>query len=69
LNKEPICITGLMVRNEGKRLIAEIEYNGQWVEVINEWVGPMEFVISHIVEPIGMIKEAEKHRAADAVRL
>lgn len=52
--KEPICITGLMVRNLGDRIIAEVEVDGRWVVVISELVGPMDFVISHIVEPLGI---------------
>ena len=46
-----------MVRNTNDTIIVEVEIFGQWREVINEWVGPMEFVISHIVEPIAMMAE------------
>lgn len=55
-----VCITGLMVRNEGDRIIAEIEIDGRWFEVINEFVGPMEFSISHIVEPDGIIRKEQE---------
>lgn len=53
-DKKPVCITGLMVRNTDKEIIAEVEIDGVWVEVIKEWVGPMGFVISHIIEPAGI---------------
>lgn len=50
----PISVTGIMLRNAGKELIVEAEINGRWVVVIREWVGPMEFAVSHIVEPLGI---------------
>lgn len=58
--KETICITGLMLRNVGDRMIAEVEINGKWVEVINEFVGKMEVSISHIVEPAGIARAMGK---------
>lgn len=61
--KTPICITGLMVRNEGERIISEVEIDGQWIEVINELCGPMEFAISHIVEPAGIIQKLQANQS------
>jgi hypothetical protein len=62
-----VCISGLMLRNQGHNLIVEIEVDGRWATVINEYCGPMEFAISHIVEGGGLVKRANSYPELDAL--
>lgn len=58
--KEPIEITGLMLRNEGQYVIVEVEINGEWHQVIKEYSGFVESAFSHIIEPIGIRTAIER---------
>jgi len=54
--KKVVPVSGIMLRNAGQELIVEAEIDGNWVEVIREFVGPMQFSISYIVEPDGILR-------------
>lgn len=49
--KQPISITGLMLRRQGDHAIVEVEVEGVWVEIIKEH---LDGNFSHIVEPAGI---------------
>jgi len=54
--KKSICITGLMLRNTEEHIIVELEIDGKWIEIINDFVGRMAVPVSHIIEPGGIEK-------------
>jgi len=57
--QEPVCVTGVWLKNLGDEIIVSVEVDGAWVDVITEYVGRMEFAVSHIVEPLGIRKKIE----------
>jgi hypothetical protein len=60
--QEPIVITGIWLRSEGRdRIVLEVELPGvddasprRWVRLLSEHVADVGGVISHIVEPNGI---------------
>lgn len=54
-NKQPVTITAVWVRNIGEQLETLVEIDGEFVKILDEYCGPMEFVISHIVEGRGIL--------------
>lgn len=51
--QEPVAVTGIMLRGDGKDIVVEAEVEGRWVEVIREFAANPD-TISHIVEPSGI---------------
>lgn len=54
-NKLPVTITAVWVRNTGERIEALVEIDGEFVKILDDYCGPMEFAISHIVEGRGIL--------------
>jgi hypothetical protein len=54
MNKTSVGITAIWLRNLGDRLIVEVEIDGKWISVMDDFGGPMEFAVSHIVEARGV---------------
>lgn len=48
-------VTGIMLRTDSDDIVVEAEINGEWREVIREYAAD-NASISHIVEPLGMLK-------------
>lgn len=61
--KDPVAISGVMLRNVGNDLFVEVEICGEWVMAIKESVADVGGQISHICEPLG-IREAVQRREA-----
>lgn len=51
--KEPVTISGLMLRAEGNDAIVELEIDGKWHKIV---ACDMRGSFSHIVEPLGIRK-------------
>lgn len=54
--KEPVAVTAIMLRGDGKDLVVEVEVEGrpgEWTTVIREYLGEIS-PISHIVEALGI---------------
>lgn len=51
MEKDNITVSGVMLCRIGDHAIVKVEQNGQWVEVIREF---LDSNFSHIVEPSGM---------------
>ncbi len=64
VKKDPktVCISGLMLRTEEDRIVVELEIDGAWVVVLSEWIGSTDVIISHIIEPLGIIQRVELWR-------
>ena len=66
--KDPVAVSGVMLRSIGNALLVEVEVCGQWVRVIEEHVADVGGAISHIVEPLGIrnaVAAAEEENDAD----
>lgn len=57
-HRTPVCVTGIMLRGDGRDIVVEAEIDGEWREVIREFAPYSDetVAISHIVEPSGMRK-------------
>lgn len=62
MKQKPIEITGLFLRNSGDYIIVELEIDGQWYKILEDKIGPMEGVVSHIVEPLGILRAIEDRK-------
>jgi hypothetical protein len=47
----PVVVSGIWLRAEGKHAVVLVERDGQWTEVIREF---LESPFSHIIEPDGV---------------
>lgn len=65
MDKQPIPITAVHVRNVGDHLICELEINGQWIEILNAYAGPMAFSVGQIIEWRGIQSAIDKHIGRD----
>lgn len=53
MEKETVCITAVWLRSLTDHLIVEVEIDGKWRTVIDEFAPSMEFLVSHIAEARG----------------
>jgi len=67
MRKHHVEITAVWLRNVGETLIVEVEIDGVMIPAISEYVGKMEFSVSHIVEG-SKIYDNAKRKAAGLVK-
>jgi hypothetical protein len=60
--QKPVCVTGIWLRTEGDKIIVEAEIGGEWIPIITDYLASSEAVISHIVEPLGMLAAKAKYQ-------